>query len=423
VALALAAALGMPGLAHAHVEAVTNCNDSGAGSLRDAVANAAPGSTVDLSTLACGTITLTSGAIGVTQGALTLNGPGEDALTIDGYFADRVFVHEGAGTLRFVGLTVANGKYSSNTEPHGGCILSAGSVELISSRVTGCGTEALAQFSAEGGGIFAVGSVSLIGSRVTGNTARATGNTTTTALGGGAFSMGAMYLKYSTVSDNAAYADGDNFSAGGGLLAGGEATISYSTISGNYAQFFGGASLQGPAAATITDSTISGNRATRVSGVYAMVPLTVSNTTIASNVSDFGNGALFAAGTLELESTIVAGNESLLGPAEDDLYGNPGAVATGANNLIVASNMPVPAGTLNVCPHLMPLDDYGGPTQTHALRSDSAAIGFGNNALGLDVDQRQADRIYDATPDIGAVEWNGDPGFAFRSGFEPVCDG
>jgi hypothetical protein len=154
-----------------------------------------------------------------------------------------------------------------------------------------------------------------------------------------------------------------------------------------------------------------------------MVPLTVSNSTIASNVSDFGNGALFGAGTIELQSTIVAGNESLLGPAEDDLYGNPGAIATGANNLIVTSNMPTPGDTMNACPHLMPLDYYGGPTRTHALRSDSPAIGFGNDALGLDVDQRQADRIFGAATDIGAVEWNGDPGFAFRSGFEPVCDG
>jgi hypothetical protein len=422
VALALATALGAPGLVHAHVDAVTNCNDSGAGSLRDVVASAAPGSTVDLSTLTCGTITLTSGAIAVAQDSLTLNGPGEGMLTIDGYFADRVFAHHGTGTLRFVGVTVADGKYSSNTEPHGGCVMSTGNVELISATVTGCVAEGLGQLAAEGGGIFALGSVSLIGSRVTGNTARATGSTTTSALGGGALSMGAMYLKYSTVSDNSAYAAGDNTSAAGGLLAGGEATISYSTISGNYAEFFGGVSLQGPAPATITDSTISGNHATRVSGVYAMAPLTVSNSTIAFNQSDFGNGALFAT-TLELQSTIVAGNETLLGPAEDDLYGNPGAAATGASNLIVTSNIPVPGDTLSACPHLLPLDDYGGPTRTHALRSDSPAIGSGNNAAGLDVDQRQADRIYDATPDIGAVEWNGDPGFAFSSGFEPVCDG
>ena len=46
---------------------VTNCDDSGPGSLRDAVAGAASGDTIDLSQLTCSTITLTSGAIEIPQ--------------------------------------------------------------------------------------------------------------------------------------------------------------------------------------------------------------------------------------------------------------------------------------------------------------------------------------------------------------------
>jgi hypothetical protein len=423
MALGTSAPLGAPRLAHAHVEAVTNCNDSGAGSLRDAVANAAPGSTVDLSALTCGTITLTSGAIAVTQGSLTLNGPGEGLLTIDGYFGDRVLTHQNTGTLRLIGVTVADGKYTSDTSPHGGCIASNGSVELISATVRDCIVEGVDASYPEGGGVFANGNFSMLGSRVTGNTVRATGGFLTIAAGGGAFANGSMYLKYSTVSDNRVYAEGDHVSQGGGLVSGTYASIAYSTVSGNYAQFFGGVIVNGTAMSMILDSTITGNRAHRVSAVYAAAPLTVSNSTIAFNRSDYGNGAVFMAGSIELQSTIIAGNETLIGPVEDDLHGFGGSVATGANNLIVTSDIPVPADTLTSCPHLMPLDYYGGPTRTHALRSDSPAIGFGNDALGLDVDQRQADRIFGAATDIGAVEWNGDPGFAFRSGFEPVCDG
>jgi hypothetical protein len=429
VAAALATALGTcmllgaPRLARAHVEAVTNCNDSGAGSLRDAVGSAAPGSTVDLSTLACGTITLTSGAIAVTQGSLTLNGPGEGLLTIDGYFADRVLVHENTGTLRLVGVTVADGKYSSDISPRGGCIASNGNVELLSATVRDCIVEGVDDSYPEGGGVFSNGNFSMLGSRVTGNTVRATGGFLTVAAGGGAFANGSMYLKYGTVSDNRAYAEGEHVSEGGGLVSGTYASIAYSTISGNYAQFFGGIIVEGTAMSAISDSTITGNRAHRVSAVYASAPLTVSNSTIAFNRSDYGNGALFMAAGIELESTIVAGNETLLGPLEDDVHGNAGSVVTGANNLIVTSDIPVPADTMTDCPRLMPLDAYGGPTRTHALRSDSPAIGSGNNALGLEVDQRQADRLFGAAPDIGAVEWNGDAEFAFRSGFEPVCDG
>lgn len=47
----------------ATIKAVVNCDDSGPGSLRDAVASAASGDVIDLSALTCGTITLTSGAI------------------------------------------------------------------------------------------------------------------------------------------------------------------------------------------------------------------------------------------------------------------------------------------------------------------------------------------------------------------------
>ena len=54
-----------------------NCNNSGAGSLRDAVAAATDGDTVDATGLAgvCSTITLTTGEIVVKQNNLTIQGP------------------------------------------------------------------------------------------------------------------------------------------------------------------------------------------------------------------------------------------------------------------------------------------------------------------------------------------------------------
>ena len=53
---------------------VQNTNDSGAGSLREALANANPGDTIDLTGLT-GTITLTSGELEV-EDAVTIQGPG-----------------------------------------------------------------------------------------------------------------------------------------------------------------------------------------------------------------------------------------------------------------------------------------------------------------------------------------------------------
>ncbi len=157
-------------------------------------------------------------------------------------------------------------------------------------------------------------------------------------------------------------------------------SIGYSTISGNYAQFFGGVAIDGAVAGAITNSTISGNRAHRISGVYTQAPLTVSNSTIAFNLSEYGSAALFSQVDIEIQSTIISGNETVAGGGLDDLAGADGIVVTGANNLIVASQIPVPPDTITACPHLMPLGYNGGVMPTHALRADSVAIDHGNNA-------------------------------------------
>ena len=60
--------------ASAAVRTVSNCNNSGPGSLRAAVAGAASGDTIDLAALGCRRIVLTGGAIKVPQNDLELVG-------------------------------------------------------------------------------------------------------------------------------------------------------------------------------------------------------------------------------------------------------------------------------------------------------------------------------------------------------------
>ena len=62
------------------VSAVTNTNDNGPGSLRQAIADASPGDTIDLSGLT-GTISLTSGQLAIDK-SLTIKGPGANELSI-----------------------------------------------------------------------------------------------------------------------------------------------------------------------------------------------------------------------------------------------------------------------------------------------------------------------------------------------------
>jgi len=90
---------------------VLNTNDSGAGSLRDAIANAAPGDTINFATT--GTITLQS-TLNVTQD-LTLDGAAESNVTIDGGTSVQLFTTNG-GTLTLENLTLTNGNAGINKQ-------------------------------------------------------------------------------------------------------------------------------------------------------------------------------------------------------------------------------------------------------------------------------------------------------------------
>lgn len=278
---------------------VQNCNDSGSGSLRAAVTAAATGDTIDLAQLACARITLTTGQIDVPQTSLTLNGPGPNQLSIDGdsggnHF-NRVFDHQGSGTLAINHLTVENAKYRSTTSARGGCIRSNGSVGLYDSTVTSCVVQSQSNIRASGGGIFALG-LSLLHSRVTGNVSDGGGNGG--ALGGGAYIVGDATVKYSTISNNTA-THGIQVNAAGLLVSGGDAYLRSSTVSGNYSSgLFGGVYASdgdGSHTLRIVDSTVSGNHTGYGgAGVFSRIGTTIANSTIAFNsetkFSSYGAG-------------------------------------------------------------------------------------------------------------------------------------
>jgi hypothetical protein len=434
LAAALSLALGAGFFMHAaEVRAappVTNCADSGAGSLRASIAAAASGETIDLSSLACSTITLTSGAIAIAQNGLTIVGPGEHQLTIDGNFNDRVFRHTGASVLALYDLTISEGKYVSNATPYGGCIYSTGSAKLYRVTVSGCLVVGQETAVARGGGIQVANSMLLDHSTITGNIAHGLndgGAPYNVALGGGISVGGDFVAKYSTISDNQAIeSDANHNSSGGGIAAFGNFGLTNSTISGNSAVAMGGVLIEGGtgAEAHILASTIAENVAHAFSGIYTQVPTTVANSTSAFSraTSTGGRGAVYSQHEpIELQSTIIAGNEQGTG-GPNDLNGTSATVVTGADNLITSSTIAVPPDTITDCPHLNPLADNGGPTRTNALRIDSPALDHGNNNADLATDQRGMARITGSSADIGAYEWNAPDEHLFFSGFEGVCD-
>jgi hypothetical protein len=171
LASCLAAALALSPSAHAATRTVINCADSGAGSLRAAIASAsASGDTIvfDTAQMGCSKITLSSGQIVIDSQAITIQGPGAELLTVSGnniVTASRVFSDRVAGPTGYArqlginDLTIADGLASGAVAQgfvNGGCIDASGDVTLSGVVVTGCmvGNDALTG-QANGGAIYA----------------------------------------------------------------------------------------------------------------------------------------------------------------------------------------------------------------------------------------------------------------------------
>jgi predicted outer membrane repeat protein len=91
---------------------VINLNDSGAGSLRDAINNATPGETITFQPGLTGTIPLQS-ILSICNGqTLTIQGPGASQITVSGQKRVGVFNICSGTNVTISGLTIANGNPS-----------------------------------------------------------------------------------------------------------------------------------------------------------------------------------------------------------------------------------------------------------------------------------------------------------------------
>jgi len=274
---------------------VTNCLDSGNGSLRQAVQTGAPGDPIDLTQLTCGQISLTTGRIDVNRDLL-IQGPGPDVLAIDGTHTDRIFNQNGPYQLALYGLKLQHGY--SNTFG-GGCVYSKGPLLLNNTVITSC---QVLDFGGSGnylgGAVLANSTLSMINSTLTNNQIySALGN----GFGGGAFADGDVVLDHSTITHNSISNASGGITASGGIDVGGKLFMMYSTISDNAVSGLanspgsvGGARVFGGAA--ISNSTISGNTADGgIGGLMAYgsaaSPTVITNSTISGNTAHAIGGA------------------------------------------------------------------------------------------------------------------------------------
>jgi hypothetical protein len=377
---------------------VTNCGDHGPGSLR-AAADSHP-AIIDMTGLACSTITLTTGQIAV-AGDITFNGPNSHPLTIDANHNSRILIHYGpGGTLTLDHVQLTNGSVNGSA---GGCVLSVGDAAVLQhASIANCLANAFAVY---GAAIYAH-DLTLDDSVISGSIGNGT-----QVRGGGAWVAGKLVMNHSTIRDNVAIANTGGATAGGAYVHG-EAQFYASTISGNQADYEGGlVVLQN---ASINNSTISGNSAPVVGGLSVNGLLVLDNSTVAFNSPTSTFAGVYVEGGVVAHSSIVS-NNCYTGSRYCDIECKNCSIV-GSKNLIMGANVALPLDTIGSDPLLAPLADNGGPTQTHALPAASPALGKGSNIHDYPFDQRGRPRIAGTAPDIGAFE--AEPDSIFSDGFD-----
>ncbi len=324
--------------------------------LRQAIATAASGDTINFSLPVNSTITLTSGQIQIFKD-LTITGPGARTLTISGNNASRIFEIIVGRTVTISGIALTQG--NTVGVGSGGAIQNVGILTLLNCAV-------LNNQGGSGGGAANQGMLTVNNCTFAGN--QSTGN------GGAVRNTGNLIVNNSTFTDNSAFSTG---------------AISSFNLSG-YSP-----------TVVLTSCTITGNRADDINdgrggGVFngPMSTTTLRNTIVANNMAASGpdiHGSFTSQGFNLVRSSAGA----TVTPTTGDQIGTPSA----ANPLIG------------------PLQNNGGPTDTQALLPDSPAIDKGH-ASGLNRDQRGVTRPVDSPTvtnasggegsDIGAYEVQAD---------------
>ena len=369
---------------------VTTTNDSGIGSLRQAINDAYGGETIIFATNLSGKIILlTSGTLTIDT-SLTIDASAlTNGITINGNHSVGVFNVVFGTTNVLTSLTIING----NSNTGGAGIYNNGTLTINQCTLSGNVTTG---FEADGAGIYNAGTLVLNQCTVSGNNVSAANG-----FGGGVYNTGAMAVNQSTLSGNSASLGG-----GGGIYNSDTLTVNQCTLSENSAYDGGGIFNDGTL--SVNQSTLTGNSAEYGGGIINYDTLSVNQSTLTGNSASYDGGGIFnnysMNGILTEFNSIVAGNSADSGA---DIYNNTIYIFGGSNIVQSVYNAYVIAGTtpISAAPNLAPLGNYGGPTQTMPPLPGSPAIGAGSVAGNTFTnDQRGYPRIQNGLIDIGAVE-------------------
>jgi hypothetical protein len=434
---------------------VTNTNDSGPGSLRQALADASNGDIIQFDPVLNGrNIGLTSGELVIDKN-LTIDGPGLNLLGV--YRSSNIFCifHVMPGiTSTIAGLTISGGGGSGGIlNDHatltidrcavqnsfaysGGGIYNDGSEGNATLTVRNS-TIRLNGASFAGGGIYndadnnGNATLSLMNSVITGNIAAYYENFGG-GTGGGIHNSGGtlMIINSAVINNHAGVSDPFPAGFGGGIYSSGMLTITNSMISGNQC-YLGGGGIACTGGVTITSSTVSGNAANgwhdgqpwgRAGGITGNV--TFINSTLSGNYASLSTGGIEGSGTI-INSTISGndgggisatgaldiGNTIIKAGSGANLFNNGGTIMSHGYNVCSDAGggfLNGPGDQINTDPLLGPLQNNGGPTFTHELLNGSPAIDAGdpNFTPPPYYDQRGPEfwRVRNGRIDVGSFE-------------------
>lgn len=352
---------------------VLNLDDSGAGSLRQAIIDSNANAGTDLirftSAAQKGLITLTSGELAITD-SLRIDGSGADRLAVSGNDASRVFRIAAGATVTIDDLTVAHGRALAQ----GGGILNAGNLTLTNviisdNQVVGI-PGATTVVDAFGGGVFNSAILTVSGSRFVHNRSigadGSAGITGTSALGGAIMSGGTASapaianVSDSTFVDNRAIAGAAGAGASragiGGAISNaiGAMNVSRSIfrdnqavggidngVPGGFGAGSGGAIANvarfGNSILSVSDSTLSNNWAIGGAGNNAAAQ-DGRGGAIANYIFPGLVGPVTVSATATIANSIILGNHAIGGDGTTGGNGQGGGVANLFGGALTVSN-------------------------------------------------------------------------------------